>query len=821
MMATRSRRTKEGVLPWVQRFVDAALLAAVALGLLAFGGMRPGVATATAVAVLLLGTIALLLEQPWRRPFVVRWPAVALLVLALWTWVRSWPLFGFLANDWLREACALWPGVEATGSFAPGHAPYYALRLAALAMAVQVGSVRFSSSQPRRALVLTIVGLGALTLLIAFSQYVFGATKILFVYTPPDLDVINPLSSVFTNRNQAATFYGATSMLLLTYAWSQDWQAGGAIGAVLVATCLLLSFALDTRAVFAPLLVTVAVFGGLVLLDRFAPERVSRIAGVALPAALVVTIAGLLYGYGDKGWLEQLLNRPEFFDKTRLWRDALSLSLERPLVGYGPASFPHIVPALTSGQSYYTHVEAPLLEHLVYHGWIVGLGTLGVLAAPILGLVNNRRLSTKRVLFLCSFFLFVSLEGASGMTLNALPYALLVALLLGALVPTASSGRRTTDAPAKWAGPKALAVGFVLMLSVLGVVWAIGASRSLSLHTRAGFSPLFEEVTGSAPDRDAVRAAMLRHAAATPAHPWLIQNVAFFYLGQGNAPAAEPFVAYLERYAPALSGTGHLQAWIGYTQQDATRLCRGLRLRTLLDEGEPSWDEVFRLFRSTPGLVDCVGGEHEGLWNAAMRTLARERQTSLILLASQEMTERYPAFLPGHLSLFQAHVRSGGSELVLEDARTLATRWPDNLDLQLTLLDLEEGAGNTDRVRAQIEEMYNHHHTVPRVVLRYVRLRLDSAAEEELSADSRRDLAHDLRGILDRVQRTRRLRGGEARDFSVLRARAYLLEGDLRHARDTLRRAHERGPRSRELSLLLDEVERALLEQEAEQRLRR
>jgi O-antigen ligase len=285
---------------------------------------------------------------------------------------------------------------------------------------------------------------------------------------------------------------------------------------VVMAVSLVLSL---SRAGLVSFLTALLVVGGALYVGR-ATRR-----WIALPVALLVSLAVSLLWFGLGPLIDRYatlfrLNRDEsMLGRILVWRDALGIVRDHPVLGSGLGTFRSVFPAYKtfSDPVLYDHAHNDYVQLLAETGWagfILALGTLGLLLGLIVAGWRRRRNPWARGLLagLLTGMLAILIHGFSDFNFHVPSNALLFAVFLGLAFNLARPGEEGEAASAAVPARQRIvslagaAVFFVLMLQSAAVLAADRDYRLGLSAEKAGDLPEAERRLEGAIGWDGARA---------------------------------------------------------------------------------------------------------------------------------------------------------------------------------------------------------------------------------------------------------------------------------------------------------------------------
>jgi hypothetical protein len=201
-------------------FFTGAFLLVIIVTLLFFGSVGTAPFTVVATAMFALATaVALLFGEPERVRGPFKIALALLLILAAWTFIQTLNLPSDIqtVSTWHTAHALL--GIEQNSiSAAPADTLEAMLRIA-MPLVTFIVALILSSTDDRARLLITCLGfIGGVIGLFGLLQFLISPTTLIVVEKHFYAD---SLTTVFVNRNTAATFLGATILTLSVLAWEK------------------------------------------------------------------------------------------------------------------------------------------------------------------------------------------------------------------------------------------------------------------------------------------------------------------------------------------------------------------------------------------------------------------------------------------------------------------------------------------------------------------------------------------------------------------------------------------------------------------------
>jgi len=637
---------------WLDRAIDWMILALLTCAPLCLGGMHPWAQIALSVA-----TILLWLAHATSRMWVGRrmvWPAGTLFLLATAAWVGlmsvpvpvSWlPAFHAAVHAWWQH------DGNVPVSLAPSVAPLAMLQWTTLALATQMTATRFSHPDRFEPLLRALLAGAAVTLIIGIIQKLGGATRILGLYAPIQVEgLVQPLAGTFVNGNQAGALYamaGAAGFSMFVTSSRPLRRAAGLVGAVVAFATLA---AMGSFGSLAALTVAMMLAVAGMLLSRKAGgatgTRIQLFLVAAVAVALAMWTTGIISFSLESRMPESAIN------KLQIWRNAAQLIPESPWVGMGTGAFADLAERHAQGTlwSRFSWVESTPLQLAIDLGVPIALLlylTFLVPAAWWLGTPSGPEQMRWRFMTI-AVGTCVLVEQFLGMGLTALGVSLPAALLFGPIPGIVVRVRNRASERLSKTNLGAIATTIVLL------VWC---GFHLPDAVQQTLEPSADRTIGLLRVADASQAeSLIANATRTqPASPLLLYADGLLALRQDQQPRAQQRLEILLQHAPHAPLTRRLQLQLAVAQQNEDAICEALS-RTLELPGEQvRWEAM-------PGgaaeWVHCL--PDEAALARLYMTLQSEQQLSQWLAAALADLRRTPERL---LSLHAAARASLALEL--------------------------------------------------------------------------------------------------------------------------------------------------------------
>jgi len=387
------------------RLVAAArwlTLAPLPLAVLAIGGVhRETQALLTLCWGVALGTTLLSINRrQLRAPRSVAWLACAVVVVGGLQLIPLPPsvvgTLSPLTAEWYEFLFAV-PGGAAPRTWRPlAVAPQAAWAEVVLSCGYFVQFLLllrlFRRKETRRWPLYCLVGLGALSFLIALVHTAAGAERILGLYAPQRASAY-PFMATFVNPNFQASFFGMVGLASLGLSRSRRVRGRARLLVTAASVCCLVGLCLTlSRGALVLLPLALLLF---FVLTRRSDTRAGRV--VLVSAALLAALALWLDAAGVGRELSSLLpgERPLEFAKANLWSATLPMVRAFWPAGVGPGgfavSFSHFAPEMARARTY-LEPENLLLQLVTQYGVPAGLLVLAIGAWSAVSCVSRVRL---------------------------------------------------------------------------------------------------------------------------------------------------------------------------------------------------------------------------------------------------------------------------------------------------------------------------------------------------------------------------------------------------------------------------------------------
>lgn len=514
-----------------EQLLPAALLGTVVCAsVLAIGSVHLPVLLVVAAGAFAAAAVALHRAAQARRGAGLPFPSLVFAALAAYTLLQALPLpMGWLraiapANADIWERCLL-PFGEAGPSWAslsldPGASVVEALKWATYAAVFTAASV-LGARKGAGWGVAMVFGTALAAALTTLAHGLLGATRVYGLYQP-NFNVLAWHVGPLLNPNNLAGYLNlgilsGLGLLLSHRPILPRWVAGFGV-ALLVA--IEVTAASRGGVLTLPLgVVALALITARRDKERWGTDKASTWLLVAVVAggALLAVLGG-----NEKAWAE-LYDKNIFKLQMAFWVKPLIAS--HPVFGIGRGAFESVFPAyrVTPGNGVFTHAESFPLQWMAEWGVPVGLGALGALAWAL----SPRRLGVARSALAAGAWLGVAVllvQNLVDLALEVPAVCIGAATLLGSLWgdPVTHGTHRRARAraePLAERAPRALP----LAICVVGAALIAGAARfgwqdvaTDRAAVWAQLDPKALHAGQTAPLRDAIRHAMLRH----PAEPY-------------------------------------------------------------------------------------------------------------------------------------------------------------------------------------------------------------------------------------------------------------------------------------------------------------
>lgn len=553
-----------------QRRLDTAVLAALALSPLALGGTHPVAAAGLFAAFTLLSIAAYVIhcvfKRGWRQ-FIPLWMLVA---LCAWVLLRTTPVFSFLNPEIARDAWTLWPDLIARGGLAPGRSALWVARTLTLVATASYAAVRFSRTDKIPRAALAIVAAGTVVAIVGALQSVFGADKILGVYSPLDWSRLVPLAGPFVNPNQAGALVGLAAVVALggtRFAAKQQHRI--ALG-ILCIPLLAYVVLLDARGALIAVLAAAVTFFASRLLEELQPTlRASIVTAwtLLLGGVAMLLLYVILPSRAAQGDASSTL-----VAKMKVWEAALQVPLRAPLTGFGPRAFQDAFSALglNTNHVWIEDPESGPLQFAAEHGLVLAvLLVVGGATVFFRAVRNSPKSSAALAATLNAATVYVVVETITGMGLHASAYLALVGIVVGVIVGRAA---RESARPA-WSWRLSFQPAAMAAVTLLCAIMLPGSIRT-SLHD--SHVPLEHVLRAERLSSPAIDRALTRASRQTPGNPALILQAAYLASARGDDARAFILAQGLRHHAPNVQNMSAASIQLAFKSGQPTHACTWL-----------------------------------------------------------------------------------------------------------------------------------------------------------------------------------------------------------------------------------------------------